>query len=110
MSEGHSVGGTGGIRRSWQDGVRKMDESRAARELDAAAGVFEEILGRRPQASGAPGWVVSAASLRAQDKLGLAYASDLRGGPACRLRAGGEIFATPQLPTTTPCIEELPPP
>ena len=105
--EGHEVALHGWNHRRWQDGVRKMDEARAARELAQAADAFEQILGRRPQASGAPGWVVSAASLRAQEKLGLAYASDLRGGPACRLRAGGETFATPQLPTTTLCIEEL---
>jgi len=135
--EGHEVALHGWNHRRWQDGVRKMDEARAARELAQAADAFEQILGRRPQASGAPGWVVSAASLRAQEKLGLAYASDLRGGPACRLRAGGETSSakvttlalaralhkevtwvylagretapetTPQLPTTTLCIEEL---
>jgi len=107
VDEGHEVALHGWNHRRWQDGARKMDEARAARELASAAAAFEAITGRRPRASGAPGWVVSAASLRAQDKLGLAYASDLRGGPPCRLRAGGETFTTPQLPTTTLCIEEL---
>jgi len=107
VDEGHEVALHGWNHRRWQDGVRRMDETRAARELALAADAYERIVGRRPHASGAPGWVVSAASLRAQDRLGLAYASDLRGGPPCRLRAGGETFSTPQLPTTTLCIEEL---
>ena len=42
-----------------------------------------------------------------QDQLGLVYASDLRGGPVCLLRAGGRMLATPQIPTTGRCIEEL---
>jgi len=107
VDEGHEVALHGWNHRRWQDGVRRMDEERAAREYARAADAYQRILGRRPQASGAPGWVVSAASLRAQDRFGLAYASDLRGGPVCRLRAGGETFTTPQVPTTTLCIEEL---
>lgn len=105
--EGHEVALHGWNHRRWQDSVRTMGEARAGDELARAADAFEKILGRRPGASGAPGWVVSAASLRAQDRLGLAYASDLRGGPPCRLRAGGETFVTPQFATTTLCIEEL---
>jgi undecaprenyl phosphate-alpha-L-ara4FN deformylase len=105
--EGHEVALHGWNHRRWQDSVHAMDESRAAAEYARAADAFERILGRRPAASGAPGWVVSAASLRAQDRLGLAYASDLRGGPPCRLRKGGETFTTPQFATTTLCVEEL---
>jgi hypothetical protein len=37
----------------------------------------------------------------------LKYASDLRGGIPCRLRAGATAFATPQIPTTGRCVEEL---
>jgi peptidoglycan/xylan/chitin deacetylase (PgdA/CDA1 family) len=84
-----------------------MDEARLSDEFARSAAAFEKILGRRPLASGAPGWVVSAASLRAQDRLDLDYASDLRGGPPCRLRIGAETFKTVQIATTTLCIEEL---
>jgi peptidoglycan/xylan/chitin deacetylase (PgdA/CDA1 family) len=105
--EGHEVALHGWNHRRWQDQVGTMDEARVAEAFARAAAAFEKILGRRPLASGAPGWVVSAASLRAQERLRLDYASDLRGGPPCRLRAAGEEFKTIQFATTTLCIEEL---
>jgi undecaprenyl phosphate-alpha-L-ara4FN deformylase len=111
--EGHDVAIHGWNHRRWQDRVLRMKSEEVERELGAAVDACTKILGRPPVASGAPGWIVSATSLKVQDSFQLAFASDLRGGPPCRLRASGTTssasatFATVQLPTTGPAIEEL---
>src|SRR5206468_1630039 len=105
--EGHEVAVHAWDHRTWQDRLDRMDEAAIRREFERAFAAFESALGVRPRASGAAAWTVTPRSLRIQDELGLDYASDLRGGPVCRLRAEGETLRTPQLPTTGRCIEEL---
>jgi peptidoglycan/xylan/chitin deacetylase (PgdA/CDA1 family) len=106
-AEGHEVAVHAWDHRRWQDRVWKMDERAIGSELELAFGAYEAVLGRRPKSVGAAAWAVTSASLRVQDALSLDYASDLRGGPPCRLRAGGSLLATPQIPTSGRCIEEL---
>jgi peptidoglycan/xylan/chitin deacetylase (PgdA/CDA1 family) len=106
-AEGHEVAVHAWDHRRWQDHVWDMDEREIARHFELAFGAYEAILGRAPRAVGSAAWAVTAASLRVEDALGLDYASDLRGGPACRLRAGGADLTTPQIPTTGRCVEEL---
>jgi hypothetical protein len=106
-AEGHEVAVHAWDHRRWQDHVWEMDEKEIASHFEQAFGAYEAILGRAPRAMGSAAWAVTPVSLLLQDGLGLDYASDLRGGPACRLRAGGVELATPQIPTTGRCIEEL---
>lgn len=105
--DGHEVAVHGWDHRLWQDHVPEMAEGAARAEVERARDACEAILGQRPAGTGAPGWIVTDASLRAQDALGFAYASDLRGGPPCRLSVGGRVLALPQIPTSGTCIEEL---
>jgi len=105
--EGHEVALHAWDHRRWQDHLHEMkdDEIRAHYERSNAS--CAEILGHAPRGAGAAAWIVDARSLAILDSLGLAWASDLRGGPPCRLAADGRVFATPQIPTTGRCIEEL---
>lgn len=105
--EGHEVAIHGWDHRLWQDALPRMGRDRIRQELDSAADACAQILGERPRGTGAPAWLVTEESLAAQDAVGFAYASDLRGGPPCRVRLGGTTFTTPQLPSTGPCIEEI---
>lgn len=106
-AEGHEVAVHAWDHRRWQDHVWSMDEPEIETHFERAFSAYESILRRAPRACGAAAWAVTAASLSVQDALGLTYASDLRGGPVCRLRVGGRDLATPQIPTRGRCIEEL---
>ena len=106
-AEGHEVAVHAWDHRTWQDRVPRMTETEIAAQFAQAFASYETALGARPRAVGAAAWLVTPQSLRVTDTLGLDYASDLRGGPPCRLRADGESYRTPQFPTTGPCIEEL---
>ena len=105
--EGHEVALHAWDHRRWQDHVDAMDDAEIRAHYERAAASYGEILGHAPRGAGAAAWIVNARSLAAQDALGLAWASDLRGGAPCRLRADGRVFATPQVPTTGRCVEEL---
>ena len=104
---GHEIGVHAWDHRRWQDHVWNMDPAEIAAHFRQSFAAFERILGHRPAGIAAPAWAVTAQSLALQDTLGLVYASDLRGGPICLLRADGKKLNTLQIPTTGRCIEEL---
>jgi peptidoglycan/xylan/chitin deacetylase (PgdA/CDA1 family) len=104
---GHPVGLHGFDHVGWQDGVAKMDEAVVRASYARSAALFSDTLGHAPRFSGAPGWQVTEASLRVQDELGLAFASDCRGGTPFYPAQGGGRARTLQIPTTLPTSDEL---
>lgn len=106
-AEGHEAGVHAWDHRRWQDHLWSMKAAEIRTHFELAHRAYVAALGHRTLGCAAPAWAVTAESLRIQDELGLLYASDLRGGPICRLRSGGMVFRTPQIPTTGRCIEEL---
>jgi undecaprenyl phosphate-alpha-L-ara4FN deformylase len=76
-------------------------------ELDRAFAAYRAALGEEPRAMAAPGWIVTAGSLRAQDRRGLRYASDVRGPGVFRPVLDGYRSTTPQVGTTLPTLDEL---
>jgi hypothetical protein len=106
-AEGHEVALHAWDHRRWQDHLDAMDDAEIRAHYVRAAESYTSILGHAPRGAGAAAWIVHARSLAIEDTLDLAWASDLRGGVPCRLRAEGREFATPQVPTTGRCIEEL---
>jgi undecaprenyl phosphate-alpha-L-ara4FN deformylase len=106
-AEGHEIAVHAWDHRRWQDHLAHMDEREIESHFERSFGAYEAILKRAPRAVGAAAWAVTPLSLRVQDALGLEWASDLRGGPPCRLQADGGELRTPQIPTTGRCIEEL---
>jgi undecaprenyl phosphate-alpha-L-ara4FN deformylase len=105
--EGHEVALHAWDHRRWQDHVERMSATEIGVHYESARRAYLDALGHEPPGAAAPAWIVTPASLAVEDALGLAWASDLRGGPVCRLRAAGRSFATPQVPTTGRCVEEL---
>lgn len=105
--EGHEVALHAWDHRRWQDHVEEMTAAEIREHYERSAKSYADALGHAPRGAGAAAWIVTPASLAVEEALDLAWASDLRGGPPCRLSAGGRVFATPQVPTTGRCIEEL---
>jgi undecaprenyl phosphate-alpha-L-ara4FN deformylase len=106
-AEGHEVGVHAWDHRLWQDHLHELSPERVEEEIERACAAFERILGRPPRAMGAPAWYATPASLAAQDRRGLLYASDMRGGPPGYPELEGYRSTTLQIPTTQPCLEEL---
>jgi peptidoglycan/xylan/chitin deacetylase (PgdA/CDA1 family) len=106
-SEGHEAALHAWDHRRWQDHLEAMFVGEIREHYERSAKAYEDALGHPPRGAGAAAWFVTPPSLLAQDVLALAWASDLRGGPPCRLRAGKRVYETPQIPTTGRCVEEL---
>jgi undecaprenyl phosphate-alpha-L-ara4FN deformylase len=106
VAAGHEVAMHGYDHVYWQDRLPHLSAADIAAELGRAHAAFEEILGRAPQAFGAPGWQCTAASLAGEDRLGLVYHSDTRGFAPFMPRMASQRFTTLEIPTTLPTLDE----
>ncbi|HZR84338.1 MAG TPA: polysaccharide deacetylase family protein [Candidatus Binatia bacterium] len=104
---GHELGVHGWDHVRWHDELADLAPAVVAAEIERAAALFDEVLGRRPQAFAAPGWQCTGESLRAVDRAGFRYRSDTRGDSPYRPQAGGYVAGTAELPTTLPTLDEL---
>lgn len=105
---GHEVGVHGWDHIGWHDSVGRMPAAQVDEHLRQAYATLGEILGHEPDCFAAPGWQCAPASLANHDRRGLRYASDVRGpGGPFRPRVSGVTYATPQLPTTLPTMDEM---
>jgi peptidoglycan/xylan/chitin deacetylase (PgdA/CDA1 family) len=91
----------------WQNHVQRMSLEQTRLEFTQAVAEFERIYGSSPETAGAPGWQCTPNSLQVYDDFKLLYASDTRGTGPFRACMGTKVFATPQLPTTLPTLDEL---
>lgn len=91
----------------WQDGLARMSAAEVCMELARARTEFERVFGAPARTAGAAGWQANALSLEAYDAAGFDYASDARGRTPFLPRVGTRVFATPQIPTTLPTLDEL---
>ncbi len=107
VAEGHEAAIHAWDHRAWQDGLPRFRLARIRAHFRRAHGALAAILGHAPAGIGAPSWTTTPESLRLQDELQLAYASDLRGGAPCRLSTRFGVMRLPQLPATGSCLEEL---
>lgn len=105
--QGHETGVHCWDHVEWHDHLPVMLKETAAMELRRACSLFEEIFGRRPRTTAAPGWTVTSASLEIQDDMGLAFCSDARGNGPFFPVLDGRRFATLQIPTTWPTMDEI---
>ncbi len=104
---GFEVGVHGYDHVRWQDRLDALGDAGVRAELAEAFEAFRAIARRPARAFAAPGWRTSAAALRALDEMKLDYRSDTRGRAPYRCAIGGEIFATPEIPTTLPTLDEV---
>lgn len=106
MAAGHDVGLHAWDHVGWHDGLDGMAPEEARAEYDRGWQAFTDLFGRLPRAVGAPGWTATPASLALHDAKGLDYASDGRGDRPFLPVMGGRAFATLQVPTTLPTLDE----
>ena len=104
---GHEVGIHCWDHVKWQDGLARMSADQAAGEIAKARRAFRAVFGVAAKTAGAAGWQADARSLAAYDACGFDYASDARGRTPFFPRAAGRVFATLQIPTTLPTLDEL---
>ncbi|HEY5514145.1 MAG TPA: polysaccharide deacetylase family protein [Geomonas sp.] len=91
----------------WHDFLPRMAMGEVSAELARGAGLFQRIMGHPPRTTAAPGWTVSAASLELQDSMQLDYCSDARGYAPFYPVFQGKRFATLQIPSTWPTMDEI---
>jgi peptidoglycan/xylan/chitin deacetylase (PgdA/CDA1 family) len=91
----------------WHDYLPRMSMGEVAAQLGRAAGLFQRIMRRDLTTTAAPGWTVSAASLELQDSMELSFCSDSRGYAPFFPVFQGKRYATLQVPTTWPTMDEI---
>jgi undecaprenyl phosphate-alpha-L-ara4FN deformylase len=91
----------------WQDHLHRMSAAEVADEFAAARAEFRRVFGGDAAVAGAAGWQSNAASRKVYDDAGLIYASDTRGREPFFPRIEGHTYATLEIPTTLPTLDEL---
>jgi peptidoglycan/xylan/chitin deacetylase (PgdA/CDA1 family) len=104
---GHEVGIHCWDHVKWQDGLARMQGDEAAAEVEKARAAFRAVFGVDARTAGAAGWQADEKSLAAYESCGFDYASDARGRTPFFPRTGKRVFATLQIPTTLPTLDEL---
>jgi peptidoglycan/xylan/chitin deacetylase (PgdA/CDA1 family) len=104
---GHEIGVHGYDHVYWHDRLNALGADATTAELRRGLAVFAELTGTPATAFAAPGWQCTANSLAAIDTAGLRYHSCTRGRAPYRPEAGGRVFATPEIPTTWPTLDEV---
>ncbi|MBQ6971189.1 MAG: 4-deoxy-4-formamido-L-arabinose-phosphoundecaprenol deformylase [Synergistaceae bacterium] len=105
--EGHDCGIHSWDHVYWQDNLPGLSMDTIRTELERAFSLFEEYAGFRPESCAAPGWQVTPESLGVQDRMRLKYCSDTRGYSPFIPEMGDTTFATPQIPSTLPTLDEI---
>jgi undecaprenyl phosphate-alpha-L-ara4FN deformylase len=91
----------------WHDFLHRLSREEVAAQLGQGAELYQSIMGVQPKTTAAPGWTVSAASLELQDSMGLDYCSDSRGYAPFYPVFNGKRYATLQIPSTWPTMDEI---
>ena len=107
IAEGHEIGLHGYDHFGWQSRIHQMTRGEVEAAFRMGISAFTATVGYPPQATAAPGWRTTAEALDVQGQFGFKYASDARGSCPFLARADGISFATLQIPTTMPTMDEL---
>jgi peptidoglycan/xylan/chitin deacetylase (PgdA/CDA1 family) len=91
----------------WQDHLLGMSLEEVRAEFVAARAEFLRVFGRAALTAGAAGWQSNAASREVYDEAALLYSSDTRGSHPFFPRVDGRTFATLEIPSTLPTLDEL---
>ena len=91
----------------WQDHLLGMSPDEVRAEFVAARAEFIRIFGRAALTAGAAGWQSNALSREVYDEATLLYSSDTRGRHPFFPRIDGRVFATVEIPSTLPTLDEL---
>lgn len=91
----------------WQDHLHEMTLEEVRAEFALARTEFRRIFDREALSAGAAGWQSNTFSRTVYDETGLLYSSDSRGATPFFPRIAGQVFATLEIPTTLPTLDEL---
>jgi undecaprenyl phosphate-alpha-L-ara4FN deformylase len=106
-SQGHETGVHCWDHVHWHDYLPKLSPAQVEGELGKATDLFREIMGEGTATTAAPGWTVSASSLELQDSMKLSHCSDSRGYAPFYPLFAGKRYATLQIPSTWPTMDEI---
>lgn len=104
---GHEVGVHAWDHVYVQDCLERISKEEYLSLYRKAEALYKDICGRAPTEIAAPGWQLSHAVLEAEQELGLAYASDVRGDSPFMPVFEGVEYGVPQIPTTLPTMDEI---
>lgn len=104
---GFEVGVHGWNVRHWTKHAEQAAAAWSETQLQQAIEAFEEVFAAPPRLHAAPGWRSNPHALRLTQRLGFAYASDMRGRHPFIPVWHGEIIRCPQIPTTLPTFDEI---
>ncbi len=104
---GHEIGVHAWDHVAWHDGVENWPEEKIRVWYQNAFNAFADAAGAPARASCAPAWKTCDAALKVLEEFKLDYATDCRGLAPFYPKAGGETMKTPQLPATTPTLDEI---
>ena len=90
----------------WHDRLERMTPEEVRAEADRAHTAYREIFGVPARAAAAAGWTIDARALVIEEERSLLYASNTRLGVPFFPSAGGRAFATLEIPTTLPTLDE----
>lgn len=107
VAKGHETGVHCWDHVDWHDYLPRFSPEQVATHLGQAAELFQRIMGFRPATTAAPGWTVSAESLRLQDSMRLDFCSDSRGYAPFYPVFEGKRYSTLQIPSTWPTMDEI---
>ena len=107
LEGGHEVGIHAWDHVYVQDCLERISKEEYLSLYRKAEALYKDICGRKPTEIAAPGWQLSHAVLEAEQELGLAYASDVRGYSPFMPVFEGVDYGVPQIPTTLPTMDEI---
>lgn len=102
VREGHEVEFHAWDHRRWQDDLPGRSREWIARWFGKGIEAYEALLGRKPEAFGAPGWVMDDRVLETLAPLGFSYLSCTRAKEPFLY----ESLGIPEIPSDLPCLEE----
>lgn len=107
LEGGHEVGIHAWDHVYVQDCLERISKEEYLSFYRKAEALYKDICGHAPTEIAAPGWQLSHAVLEAEQELGLAYASDVRGYSPFMPVFEGVEYGVPQIPTTLPTMDEI---
>ena len=105
---GHETGVHAWDHVAWHDGLAQWPAGKVRDHVERLHAEYRRILGSPARASAAAGWTANAVSLEAEAERRpeLLFTSNTRLGPPFFPSAGGRRFATLEIPTTLPTLDE----
>ncbi|MGC9325463.1 MAG: polysaccharide deacetylase family protein [Desulfomonilia bacterium] len=100
---GHEIACHAWDHRLWQDWLPLMRGKTIDEWFTSMVDAYEEILGRNPEAFGAPGWVMDSRALERAKAHGFLYLSCTRADTPFLFRENSLV----EIPSNLPCIEEV---